>query len=131
MLCKRSVGIILILFASALMGCGSTVQFVPVDTTVYEPRPESHVIKVHTSHIEQPHVLLGSVTVTKKMEAGFGGYSTYDIMIGMLKERAREVGGDGLLNIRPVDSEEQLDTTIVLTGQVVRYLEREQTITVK
>lgn len=131
MYCKRVSGILLVLGVTVLVGCGSQVQFVPVDATIYEPRSDDHHILVYTSAVHQPHVVLGSITVEKKLDASYGGSSSFDLMVLMLQEEARRVGGDALVNVHPVSTNEHMDTTVILRAQVIRYLDRQRFLRAK
>lgn len=115
----------LVVFGLVVLGltaCGSGVLFVRQDMTEYAPKPKDAEIDVMDGGTMQPHVVIGTLTASKKMEASFNDESTYDNVMASLEEHARKVGADALINVRPVTRNGEVDTKIVITATAIRYL---------
>ena len=117
--------------AVGLAGCGSSVDFVRTDPTVYEPKPNNFMVEVTEGGMLHPHVVIGVLTASQNMEASLSSLSTYDTVLAKLQKRAREVGGDALIEVRPVYDGSKVKGEVTLTAKVVRYLEKKTSITAK
>ena len=112
-----------------LSSCGSNVKFVRQDMTEYPPKPANAPIEIHRGSVLEPHVVIGTMTAEKTIEASFSSESTYDEVLAWLKDQAREVGADALVGVSPVNEVGGLNTKLVLTATAIRYLEPSKTIT--
>jgi hypothetical protein len=126
----RSTRYIAALAVVALLasGCGSGVQFVRQDMTAYPPKDADTEIPVFDSGITRPHVVIGTLTLERKMKASYGDASTYDEILQDLMAYARKIGADALVGVRPVD-EGAISTKIALTATAVRYLQESRVVT--
>ena len=121
----------IVALAFGLTACGSGVQFVRQDMTEYAPKAKDAEIDVLDGGTMQPHVVIGTLTATKDMEASFNGDSTYDNVMAELEKHAREVGADALINVRPVDKNGGMDARVVITATAIRYLTERSTVSSK
>ena len=113
------------LVAWALSGCGSNVDFVRVDPTEFPSRDSKAPVEIHRGKVLRPHIVIGVVTASQNMEATTGALSTYDDVVRQLKEKARKVGGDALVELRPVYSDgASLNSEVQFTAKVVKFLEK-------
>jgi len=115
--------------AAGLAGCGSSVDFVRMDPTLYEPKPKDFPIEIHDGSVMRPHVVIGVLTASQDMEASLGTLSTYDTVVMNLKKKAREVGGDALVEVRPLYDGANVKGAVTLSAKVVHYLEKKATVT--
>jgi hypothetical protein len=115
---------------SMLAGCGSSTEFVPADPTLtYDAKPADAYIEVHKDDVIRPHVLVGVIHVNQDMSNTVGESSTYEVLIERLREKARQVGGDAVINVKPVQGADlEMSDTIRLRADVIRYLEHSTTI---
>ena len=115
---------------AALAGCGSSTEFVPADPTLtYDAKPSDAYIEVHRDNVIRPHVLVGVIHVNQDMSNTVGDASTYEVLVERLREKARQVGGDAVINVKPVKGADmEMSDTIRLRAEVIRYLEHSATI---
>lgn len=127
----RSTRYIAALAVVALLasGCGSGVQFVRQDMTEYPPKDAKAEIPVFDSGITRPHVVMGTLTLERKMKASYGDASTYDEILKDMMAYARKIGADALMDVRPVTDEGNISTKITLTATAVRYLQESRVVT--
>lgn len=119
----------LAVLAALVAGCGSGVEFVRQDMTEYPSKPSNAVVEVHDSEIMRPHVVIGTLTAGREMEASYNSNSTYDQVLESLKSYARKVGADALMNVRPVGDAGTVSSRVELTAVAVRYLNQANTVT--
>ena len=122
--------VVLGLVILGLTACGSGVQFVRQDLTEYAPKAKDAELDVLDGGTMQPHVVIGTLTASKNMEASFNDESTYDNVMADLEKHARQVGADALINVRPLD-EGGSDAKVVITATAIRYLTERTTVTSK
>lgn len=114
---------------TGLTGCGSSVDFVRMDPTVYPKKNSNDPVEVFQGSVVRPHVVIGVATASREMKATTGSVSSYDAALYELKALARELGGDALVGLKPVYTEDTSDKPKVeLTAKVVKFLEKEATI---
>jgi uncharacterized protein YbjQ (UPF0145 family) len=116
---------VLVAFGTGLSSCGSNVQFVRLDDTVYPPKDPDAAIEVYKASVATPHVVIGTLTTQKKIEAT--GKSSYDLALESLEDYARQVGADALVELK-TDTVDEPSPRIVLTATAVRYLEQAGTV---
>ena len=120
----------LVLVAVGLSACGSGVKFVRVDPVEFPPKSDSAQIGIFDGAVSTPHIVIGTLTARKQMDAKFDDSSTYDELLVALKKHARKVGADALIEVRPVTSEGGgLKSNVEISAVAIRYLERQSTIT--
>lgn len=109
-------------------GCGSGVQFVRQDMTEYPPKDSDTEIAVFNGGITRPHVVIGTMTMDRKIKASYGDDSTYDDVVAAMTDYARKVGADALVGLRPV-MDDNTGSRVTLTATAVRYLRQNSTVT--
>ena len=122
----RSVSMALLLAATAagLSACGSGVRFVRMDATEYPARDKYAPVEVFEGSVVTPHVVIGTLSARRNMEAAFNDRSTYDDLVATLKDYARKVGADALTEVKPLSTENGgMKSGLSITARVVRYLE--------
>jgi len=121
---------LLIGVAAALSACGSGVKFVRMDATEFPPKDDSAKIEIFEGDITAPHIVIGTLSAKKDMDPSYNDQSTYDEVMDTLKEEARKVGADALVNVRPLTAEGGgLKSRVQVTATAVRYLEKAETVT--
>jgi hypothetical protein len=116
--------------AATLSACGSGVKFVRMDATEFPPKDDSAKIEIFEGDITAPHIVIGTLTAKKDMDPTYNDQSTYDQVMETLKQEARKVGADALINVRPLTAEGGgLKSRVQVTATAVRYLEKTETIT--
>ena len=123
---SRSIFMALLLVATAagLSACGSGVRFVRMDATEYPARDKYAPVEVFEGSVMTPHVVIGTLSAGRSMDANFNDRSTYDDLVASLKEYARKVGADALTEVRPLSTETGgMKSKLSITARVVRYLE--------
>lgn len=126
---KRIPTILGLLAMSLLVGCGSGVQFIPEHDVTYPPRDNDATVELFTGSINRPHVVIGTLTAEERMKASFTDRSTYDSVVTSLKNKARELGADALINAHPLsDPKSSAGTKLAVMAQAVRYMEPEVTL---
>lgn len=116
----------LVALGTGLSSCGSNVNFVRLDETVYPPKSPDANVDVYKSSITRPHVVIGTLSTEKRIEPT--GESTYDVALRRLEDYARQVGADALVQLR-TDTEDEPSPRILLSATAVRYLEPAGTVT--
>ena len=112
-----------------LAGCGSGVQYVQSHPTQFPEKDKNADIQVMSGSTSRPHVVLGTLTAKKTMKATFNDRSTYDAVVKSLKDYARKIGADALINARPLSSEDGSQSTqVIVTALAVRFMEQEVTL---
>lgn len=122
----RSVCMALLLAATAagLSACGSGVRFVRMDATEYPARDKYAPVEVFEGSVVTPHVVIGTLSARRNMDAAFNDRSTYDDLVATLKDYARKVGADALTEVKPLSTETGgMKSGLSITARVVRYLE--------
>jgi hypothetical protein len=122
----RSVSMTLLLVATAagLSACGSGVRFVRMDATEYPARDKYAPVEVFEGSVVTPHVVIGTLSARRNMDAAFNDRSTYDDLVASLKDYARKVGADALTEVKPLSTETGgMKSGLSITARVVRYLE--------
>ena len=117
---------LLVSLGVTVASCGSKVQFVRLDETVYPPKEPDAPIDVLRGATLRPHAVIGTLTAHKDIEAS--SESSYDVTLGWLQDRARELGADALVELK-TDTVDDPRPRIVLTAVAVRYLEAVRTVT--
>ena len=126
---KRTLALTALLATFLVAGCGSGVNFVPEHDVVYAPKDKYATVDIYTGAINRPHVVIGTLTAEEKMKATFSDRSTYDTVVNKLKDKARRLGADALINAHPVtDPSSTVGTRLVVTAQAVKYMEAEVTM---
>jgi len=115
--------------AGGLAGCGSNVDFVRTDPTMFESKPKDAPVEIYDGTIIRPHIVIGVLTASQDMEASLGTLSTYDTVMARLKDRAREVGGDALVEVHPLYDGANVKGAVTLTAKVIRYMEKTTSVT--
>lgn len=124
-------GLLALAALTVLTACGGGVQFVRQDMTQYPPKAKDAPIEVLEGGTMKPYVVIGTLTVDRKMKASFDDHSTYDVAVEDLKEHARKVGADALINVKPLGDAGGLEARVVLTGTAVRYMEQAEQVSSK
>ncbi len=115
--------------AAFLTACGAGVQFIPVDGTQYPPKDRTAKVEVYEGSVIAPHVVIGTLTAKKSMDPSFDDHSTYDELMSDLKDYARKVGADALIEVRPVTDEGKgLKSQVQMTATAVRFLQKAETV---
>ncbi len=123
-------GALLVLTAAALAGCGSGVRFVPMqESAQYTPKDRNAPIEIHEGSVLTPHVVIGKLSACKTMDAAFNDSSTYDQLLASLKDYARKVGADALIEVKPsADEGGGLKSQVRMDAVAVRYLTLESSV---
>ena len=116
------------LLVMALPGCGSGVQFVRMDETRYHPKPRNAPVAVFDSACREPHVVIGTLTAHRKMKASFNDSSIYEEAVADLKERARDVGADAIMQLTPRIDGEGMGGKVEVEATAIRYLARANSV---
>ncbi len=121
---------LLIGIAAAISACGSGVKFVRMDATEFPAKDKSAQIEVFEGGISVPHIVIGTLFAKQDMDPSYNDRSTYDQVIKTLKDEARKVGADALIDVRPITAEGGgLKSRVQVTATAVRYLEKTTTVT--
>jgi hypothetical protein len=127
----RSIPTALLLAAAAagLSACGSSIQFVREDSYRYPARDQYAQVEVYQGSVMTPHVVIGTLSAHRTLDANFNDRSTYDDIVAQLKDYARKVGADALTEVHPVATETGgMKSKISVTAKAVRYLEAGATL---
>ena len=104
--------------------CGSGVLFFRADSYEYPARDKEAAVEVFEGSVMTPHVVIGTLSARRTLDASFNDRSTYDDLLLDLKAYARKVGADALTEVRPVSTETgSMKSRIAITARAVRYLE--------
>lgn len=122
---------LLALALSALTACGGGVQFVRQDMTKYPSKAKDAPIEVLEEGTTKPYVVIGTLTVDREIKSSFNDRSTYDEAMDALKDHARKVGADALIDVKPVGDSGGLNARVVLSGTAVRYMEQTEQVSSK
>jgi hypothetical protein len=116
--------LLLVTTAAGLSACGSGVRFVRMDATEYPARDKYAPVEVFEGSVVTPHVVIGTLSARRNMDAAFNDRSTYDDLVASLKDYARKVGADALTEVKPLSTETGgMKSGLSITARVVRYME--------
>jgi hypothetical protein len=97
--------------------------------TEYPPKDANAEIAVFDGDISRPHVVIGTMTVDRKVEASFGDSSTNDKILDEMVAYARTIGADALVRVRPVNDTSSISARVAMTATAVRYLRENSVVT--
>ena len=119
------VGIVTV---ALLSGCGSGVRFVRMDETKYPSKPKNAAIETFPQETMKPHVVIGTLSTEKTLDASFGEHSVYDETVDVLKSYARQIGADALIYVAPRHLGEGGGQKLRIDATAIRYLQQSETI---
>ena len=102
-----SMTLLLVAIAAGLSACGSGVRFVRMDATEYPARDKYAPVEVFEGSVVTPHVVIGTLSARRNMDAAFNDRSTYDDLVASLKDYARKVGADALTEVKPLSTRDR------------------------
>ena len=76
-----------------------------------------------------PHIVIGTLFAKQDMDPSYNDRSTYDQVIKTLKDEARKVGADALIDSPHHRRGRGLKSRVQVTATAVRYLEKTTTVT--
>ena len=114
--------------AALLTGCGSGVRFVRMDETKYPAKSKNAVVETFPEETMKPHVVIGTLSTQKTLDASFGDHSVYDQTVDVLKSYARQIGADALTYVSPRHVGEGGGQKLRIDATAIRYLEQSESI---
>jgi hypothetical protein len=125
MFVRLAIGVVIV---ALLSGCGSGVRFVRVDETKYPSKPKNATVETFPEETMKPHVVIGTLSTEKTLDASFGDHSVYDETVDVLKSYARQIGADALTYMSPRHVGEGGGQKLRIDATAIRYLEHSETI---
>jgi len=126
-MCVRVV--VAIVAVALLSGCGSGVRFVRMDETKYPAKDKNATVETFPQETMQPHVVIGTLSTEKALDASFGDHSVYDETVNVLKTFARKIGADALIYVSPRHMGEGGGQKLRIDATAIHYLQQAETIT--
>jgi len=126
MIVRLAIGVVI---AAVLSGCGSGVRFVRMDETKYPAKAKNAVVETFPEETMKPHVVIGTLSTEKTLDASFGDHSVYDTTVDVLKSYARQIGADALTYVSPRHVGEGGGQKLRIDATAIRYLAQSETIT--
>jgi len=111
----------------AFVGCQSTrVQSTYLGGDRFESRPTSHPIEILRGDPTRPFVTVARITAVARGNSYLGTVGDEEECIGKLKERARQLGGDAVIQFEVYMAPQGTvgAGNITAQGFVVRWVER-------
>lgn len=105
-----------------MAGCHSNIVYTAVDPTVLTPKPAAYDVQIEYGSVRRPHRVIGEVRVTRKITPNFGQTGAFDLAVEEMKVHARQVGGDAVVNLKAIDSQQGgAEGRLTLVGTVVVF----------
>ncbi len=112
-----------ILALAFLGGCRSDVSYVQLDPTVLSPKPEGYDVPFSYEVPSRAHRVLGEVKVTSEIKSDFNETSTFDQVMDKMKEQARKVGADAIVDLKTIDASGHEEGRLTMVGSFIIYTE--------